>query len=101
MDLSTWRTWWKRVGERELRRLVMEEWDPFHVSDRGPEAFGEYDSYLGQIARRLREGASAEEIASYLATARENMDPDPADLHASERIVEWYALSTNRFAKPS
>jgi len=55
--------WWKRSGARELRQLLMDEWDPIHV--RGvPEAADEYDGYLGQIAARLREGATAEDIAA-------------------------------------
>lgn len=33
MELSAWRAWWKRNGEQELRRLLMEEWDPIGVSD--------------------------------------------------------------------
>ena len=70
MELSAWRMWWKRNGERELRRPVMEQWDPIGVSD-CPEAVNEYDSYLGQIARRLREGASPEELASDLAVVRQ------------------------------
>jgi hypothetical protein len=95
--------WWKRSGEGELRRLVMESWDPIGVSG-APQAVDEYDDYLGPIAQRLREGASPEQIADYLATVRESMGLGPdeqADLHASERIAEWYPLSTNGFAKPS
>ena len=37
MELSVWVEWWKRVGERELRALVMSDWDPIGVSD-FPEA---------------------------------------------------------------
>jgi hypothetical protein len=82
----------------------MEQWDPIGVSD-CPEAVNEYDSYLGQIARRLREGASPEELASYLAVVRQQEmglgGNDPADLRASTRIAEWYKTSTERYAKPS
>jgi len=44
--------WWKRKGQRELRALLMEEWDPIGVSGVA-EAADEYDSYLLQLARRL------------------------------------------------
>jgi hypothetical protein len=95
--------WWKRNGAGELRRLVMESWDPIGVSG-VPQAVDEYDSCLGPIAQRLREGASPEQIADYLATVRGSMGLVPdgrANLHASKRIAEWYLLSTNGFVKPS
>ncbi len=31
-----------------------------------PEGLDEYDSYVGQVARRLRDGAGVEDIATYL-----------------------------------
>ena len=36
-----------------------------------PEAADEYDSYLGQIARRLREDAPADEISAFLNEVEE------------------------------
>ena len=62
--------WWKQRGARELRRILMEEWDPIHVREVA-EAADEYDGYLGPVASRLREEASAEEIASYLTEVEE------------------------------
>jgi len=103
MDLSTWRTWWRQVGERELRDLTMERWDPIGVAG-CLEAADEYDSYLGQIARRLREGASEEELASYLATATDGMGlmrRPAADLSAAREMRRWYDESTARFANRS
>ena len=65
MELADWHMWWKRSGARELRQLLIEEWDPIHV--RGvPEAADEYDTYLGQIASLLREGATVEDVAAFL-----------------------------------
>jgi hypothetical protein len=70
MELADWHMWWKRPGARELRQLLMEEWDPIHV--RGvPEAADEYDTYLGQIASRLREGATADDVAAFLNDVEE------------------------------
>jgi hypothetical protein len=70
MELADWQMWWKRSGARDLRRILMDEWDPIGV--RGvPEAADEYDTYVGQIGRRLREGAPAEEIAAYLTWVEE------------------------------
>jgi integrase len=31
MDLADWQTWWKWRGARELRRILMDEWDPIGV----------------------------------------------------------------------
>ena len=55
----------KRRGGAGVRRLLMEKWDPIGVAG-VPEAADEYDTYVGQVGRRLREGATAEEIAAYL-----------------------------------
>jgi hypothetical protein len=71
MKLEDWHRWWKKTGAGELRRILMEEWDPIGV--RGvPEAADEYDGYLGPLAARLREGASAEVIAGYLSEVEED-----------------------------
>lgn len=99
MELAEWHLWWKRTGARELRRILMDEWDPIGVADI-PEAADEYDSYLGQIARRLREGAPADEIAAFLneveeermglgsfASARSRSDA------LAVRLREWYAAT--------
>jgi hypothetical protein len=69
MDLSAWRSWWRRTGEGELRALLLGTWDPIGISDE-PLAASEYDTYLAPLARRLREGASADEIADYLTSVR-------------------------------
>ena len=70
MALAEWHLWWKRSGARELRRLLMDGWDPIGVRDI-PEASDEYDSYLGPIASRLRKGATADELAAYLTEVEE------------------------------
>jgi hypothetical protein len=71
VDLADWHMWWKRRGARELRRILMEEWDPIRV--RGvPEAADEYDAYLGPLVARLREGASAGAVAEYLTEVEED-----------------------------
>ena len=97
VELADWHKWWKHSGARELRRLLMEEWDPIGV--RGiPEAADEYDGYLGPIASRLREEASAEEIARYLTDVEEErmgLVPSPATRPRNDalarRIRSWYS----------
>ena len=100
MDLSDWKLWWRRVGEDELRAVAMEKWDPIGVSD-VPEAADEYDAHLGQIAARLREGVSSEDLAASLTrlTAYMGLAPRPdADLAVARAMREWYDASTSRFA---
>lgn len=66
MELAVYHQWWKHRGGQELRRLLMEEWDPIGVEDaRG--AADEYDGYRGAIVQLLRGGASADRIAEHLA----------------------------------
>jgi methyl coenzyme M reductase subunit C-like uncharacterized protein (methanogenesis marker protein 7) len=96
MDLANWHLWWKRTGATELRRLLMEAWDPIHV--RGiPEAADEYDGYLGQISSRLRAGTTAEQLASYLTYVEEDLMGLGASKTAKSRalvtaklIIDWY-----------
>jgi len=92
--------WWKQSGARELRRILMEEWDPIGV--RGvPETEDEYDSYLGPIGARLREGAPADDIAAYLTWAEEvHMGLGESDIgrgrnaRLADRLREWHAEAT-------
>ena len=49
----------------EIRRVLLEVWDPIGVRDE-LHAQDEYDSYIGAIYRLLVEGASDEAITTYL-----------------------------------
>ncbi|RMH78681.1 MAG: hypothetical protein D6681_19885 [Calditrichaeota bacterium] len=50
---------------REIRKVLMEEWDPIGVSDI-PEAADEYDAYVPTIYRLLIRRASVQDIFDYL-----------------------------------
>jgi len=75
----------------------MEEWDPIGV--RGVrEAADEYDTYVGQVGRRLREGATVDEIADYLTwVEQDHMGLGPSDAVRprnqafAARLKAWYA----------
>jgi hypothetical protein len=90
--------WWKRRGAPGIRRILMEQWDPVHAAAI-PEAADEYDTYVGHVGRQLREGAGADEIASYLTQVAEDrigLGPPvtpgaDADRAVSEQLVKWYA----------
>jgi hypothetical protein len=99
MNLEDWRRWWRFCGERELRELLLREWDPIHVDD-SPTPEDEYDSYLGQIVRRLRDGEGTDAVAAYLSSVREERMGMPENADEDERvateIVAWYEDSTRR-----
>jgi hypothetical protein len=85
--------WWKQRGARGLRHLLLTEWDPLGSGD-VPWAKDEYDSYLGEIAQRLRSGSSAEEVAEYLDLITESMGLGPLPEHnrqTAEQLTSWYA----------
>lgn len=102
MELSDWRQWWKERGEDELRALLMAAWDPIGVKDE-PIAADEYDNYIPPLARKLREGASPEDVAGFLDATEVGMgfEPIPRNAGVAEQIIRWYADSTGNFAKPS
>lgn len=96
MDLARWHMWWKRSGAHELRALLMEAWDPIGVAGI-PEAADEYDSYIGPVARLLREDRRVGEIASYLHHVRTSVmgldgspEMDERDREVATRLVAWY-----------
>jgi hypothetical protein len=101
MELEAWRLWWRRKGERELGVLLMETWDPIGVAGM-PETADEYDNYIGPIGRKLREGATQDDLARHLASVRgEYMGlgaDDDADREVAREIVAWYQASTERLA---
>jgi hypothetical protein len=75
----------------------MDEWDPIGVRGE-PEVVDEYDGYVLQVASRLRDGATADEIATYLTEVEEvrmglGESPDArARNHAlADRLRAWYA----------
>ncbi len=101
--MSEWHMWFKQRGGRELRALLMEHWDPIEV--RGtPEAFDEYDGYIGRIANRLRGGATVAEVAAILTSIRirdMGLAPEPnTDTTAATTIVAWHAQAMRDEAKP-
>ena len=93
MELSQWHLWFKRRGGRQLRTLLMDEWDPIEV--RGvPEALGEYDAYVARIADSLRRGADVGQVAAMLNAIRTDamsLAADQAvDASVAAAIVVWY-----------
>lgn len=97
MDAQGYERWWRERGERELRELLLREWDPIGIAKIADEPLDEYEHYAGQIGRRLRAGADVEEIASVLEGFRSDMGLEPSDelpLGVAERIRDWYRSST-------
>ena len=98
MDAQEHQRWWTERGNRELSELLFREWDPIGVSRLADEAQAdEYEHYAGQLARRLRAGATDEEVAAVLEGFRFDMGLEPSDelpLGVARRIREWYARAT-------
>lgn len=100
VKLEDWHRWWKQTGARELRTILMEEWDPIGVRGE-PNAADEYDDYLGPLSARLREGRSADVIAGYLTEVEEDRMGLGESAAARERnqalatrLLSWYAEAT-------
>ena len=95
VQLAEWHAWWRRRGGAELRAILMQHWDPIGVAG-VPEAADEYDGYVGSVGRMLREGASADDVAAYLADARHGRiglgrsTVSRRERAAAARAVRWY-----------
>ena len=95
MDQHEHDRWWQERGAEELRDLLYREWDPIGVKDLAEDSADEYDAYAGQIVRRLRAGASEEDLALLLESFRRDMGLEPADppFETARRIHAWYRAS--------
>jgi hypothetical protein len=97
MDAQAHDTWWRERGDRELRELLLREWDPIGISRIADAQLDEYEHYAGQLMRRLRAGATDEEVAAVLEGFRTDMGLDPSaepPLDVARTIREWYRSST-------
>jgi hypothetical protein len=96
MDLDEHERWWRDHGATELRELLYRDWDPIGVKDLADDTADEYDAYAGQIVRRLRAGATEEELAVLLESFRLDMGLEPADppLATARSIRAWYRAAT-------
>jgi hypothetical protein len=98
MDAQGYERWWRERGDRELRELLLREWDPIGIGDLAEAPLDEYEHYAGQLARRLRAGAGEEEIATVLEGFRGDMGLEPTDepeLGVARSIRDWYRRSTS------
>jgi hypothetical protein len=97
MDAQAYERWWRERGDRELRELLLREWDPIGISHLADSQLDEYEHYAGQLARRLRAGADEAEIAAVLESFRSDMGLEPSDelpLGVARSIRDWYRRST-------
>lgn len=92
--------WWRAVGFRELRQLLLWRWDPLGVDGDFPWAEDEYDMYARPLAELLHAGADAPAVAAMLGEVeRESIEfgHGAADVALGERIVRWYEGSREAY----
>ena len=97
MDAQEHDRWWRERGDAELRALLLREWDPIGIARIADAQTDEYEHYAGQLVRRLRAGATEEEVAAVLEGFRTDMGLEPSDelpLGVAGTILEWYRTST-------
>lgn len=95
--LAEWRKWWKTSGQRELRELLADNWDPF--ADEGFRR--EADDQLAALARHLHEGATLLDVQVFLHDLRRSRWPERMgrkwtgrDRAVAKKVVEWYRTVT-------
>ena len=97
MDAQAYECWWRERGDRELRELLLHEWDPIGIDAIADSQLDEYEHYAGVIARRLRAGADEHEVARVLDGFRTDMGLESGDeppLGVARSIVDWFRRST-------
>lgn len=97
MEVSEHERWWADRGRAELNELLVREWDPIGISQLADAPRDEYEHYSGQLVRRLRAGASEEEVAAVLEGFRTDMGLERSGelpLETARSIREWYARAT-------
>jgi hypothetical protein len=70
----------------EIRRVFMDVWDPIGVRDE-PNAWNEYDSYLGGALELLMAGASDAEWNEYLDGVVAGMGTD-SSRHSQSDVIQ-------------
>jgi hypothetical protein len=97
MDPAEYERWWLERGSTELRELLYRDWDPIGLKDISEGTGDEYDAYVGQLGRRLRAGASEDDVATLLQSFRLEMGLDPGEppLVTARRIREWYRAAVS------
>jgi hypothetical protein len=83
-----------RIEIGAIRQLLRTEWDPLGVGDE-PGALDEYDSCAGRLFAMTRRGASAEELADFLACSETEMTGGAPDLPRANRVVGMLLRSMN------
>ena len=71
-----------REIRRQIREVLMQEWDPIGVKD-VQQAQDEYDMYVGEIYQLLIRGVSEKELSDHLLEIeydRMEMEEHPPDL---------------------
>lgn len=100
MESAEWNSWWETEGRRELRALLMSDWDPIGVNGI-PQAHTEYDSYLDPLASLLRDGANGDRVAGYLADVAGKQMGLPINSgqlsDVANRVIGWYADEMQRW----
>jgi hypothetical protein len=67
--------------DQEVKKVLLKDWDPIGVGS-SPEADDEYDLYVQNISRMLREEKTADELYSYLRWIEvEHIGLDGDELH--------------------
>ena len=98
MDQAEHDRWWRERGAAELRELLFHEWDPIGLKQLAEQApLDEYEHYAGQLVRRLRAGATEDELAGVLEGFRADMGLDPSPeppREVARKLRAWYADST-------
>jgi hypothetical protein len=86
----------------------MTAWDPIGVGDVA-EAWDEYDSYIGDVALRLREAADDDDVAQSVAAYLQHLARDFMGLAAgpsaraddlAAALVAWHEWSFLRGGRP-
>jgi hypothetical protein len=95
-ESDAWFRWWKTEGLYTMRGLLWDRWDPINARCHAPD--DEYDDEFNQLARKLREGQSAAELANWLSSTEREYLGLASEARSSDELmpiarllIAWYA----------
>lgn len=88
-----------REIRRQIRRVLLEKWDPIGISEDSPD---EYDMYFGSVYELLKRDAEVGEIIEYLRWVESSrMELNSPEHKRNAAAIALKEIASTQFQKPT